>query len=78
MINFLILYVAPQPLNEDIVHPVSAFICADPYAIALNDISKSLTNELVTLTGIEYLETTVLYDDDLQRLTTEIHIHVVR
>ena len=77
-IDLLVLQTAPQPLDEDIIHPTSFPIHADADAGRFQCTGKLLTGELRALIGIEDLRRPVNLNGFIQGLQTEGTVHADR
>ena len=71
-VDVLVLDGAPEPFDEDIVHPTPAPVHADPYLRVPQDVQEGVAGELRPLVGVEDLGFPVAVQGFLQRLAAEV------
>jgi len=71
-VDVLVLDGAPEPLDEDVVHPASAPVHADSDLRVEQDVDEGVAGELRALVGVEDLWLAVAVHGLLQRLAAEV------
>ena len=74
----LVLHRAPEPFDEDVVHPSTLAVHADCNVVRLQDASELLAGELSALVGVKNLRPAVVCNGLFERLSTKVCGHGVR
>src|SRR3954462_352685 len=74
----LVFQTAPQPLNEDIIHPSSPPVHRNAHTRLPQNASKPWRGELAALVGVEDLRAADPPQSPRQRLNAEVRVHRIR
>ena len=74
-VDAFVFHGAPEPLDEDVVHPAPPAIHADPHPGILEQIGEARAGELAALVGVEDLRHAEAGQVLLQRLDAEVRLH---
>src|ERR1700761_592019 len=74
----LVFQAAPQPLDEDIIHPSPPSVHRNAYTRRPQNTGKPRRGELAALIGVENLGVAKPLQSLLQRLNAEVSVHRVR
>ena len=77
-IDLFILDAAPEPLDEDVVPPVSLAVHADVDMVGLQDVGEGIGRELGPLVRVEYLRGAVTLDSLFQGLDAGVWLECHR
>src|SRR3954471_24444025 len=69
---------APQPLDEDIIHPSAPSVHRNAHTRLPQNAGKSWRSELAALVGVEDFRSAEPLQSLLQRLNAEVRVHRIR